>query len=177
MALDPSGLTESCDRCNALITNWGWMGMAFLTFDGKVICNNCRGDLLKIDIERKSKILKESVDKQRIVWYIASMLKSYKVLICGVEKGRVSARDEYHARRKAEKMFPDFVGHIAVIVALDPYFSSQRSPFGIWVLNKEKHCWRTFDSLLLLKAAQSAERTIFVHAKHMDLNMLNWLLL
>jgi hypothetical protein len=51
MALDPEGLTESCDRCNALIFNWDWMGMAFLTFDGKIVCNNCRTELLKLSVD------------------------------------------------------------------------------------------------------------------------------
>ena len=51
MALDPSGLTESCDRCNALITNWFWMGMSFLTFEGQIICNNCRTELAKVNHE------------------------------------------------------------------------------------------------------------------------------
>jgi hypothetical protein len=45
-------LLESCDRCGGLIHNWDWMGWSFLTFDGKIICNNCRTELLKvIDIE------------------------------------------------------------------------------------------------------------------------------
>jgi hypothetical protein len=47
MALDPSGLTESCDRCNALITNWDHIQWSFLTFDGKIVCNECRTELLK----------------------------------------------------------------------------------------------------------------------------------
>ena len=51
MALDPSGLTESCDKCNALITNFWWMGMSFLTFDGKIICNNCRTEAVKTNGE------------------------------------------------------------------------------------------------------------------------------
>lgn len=51
MALDPSGLTESCDRCNCLITNWSWMAMSFVTLDGKIVCNDCRGELLKIKID------------------------------------------------------------------------------------------------------------------------------
>lgn len=51
MALDPSGLTESCDRCNALIINWNWMGQAFLTLEGKIVCNNCRGELLKETVD------------------------------------------------------------------------------------------------------------------------------
>jgi hypothetical protein len=53
MALDPLGLTESCDRCNALIINCDWMEMSFLTFDGQIVCNNCRGELLK---ERLTKV-------------------------------------------------------------------------------------------------------------------------
>jgi hypothetical protein len=47
LALDPDGFVESCDRCQALIINWHWMGNAFVTFDGKIVCNNCRTDLAK----------------------------------------------------------------------------------------------------------------------------------
>ena len=47
---DPSGLTESCDRCNSLITNWEWLQMSFVTFDGRIVCNFCRGELLKEEI-------------------------------------------------------------------------------------------------------------------------------
>lgn len=38
---DPDGLLESCDFCNRLIHNWDWMGWSFITFDGKVVCNDC----------------------------------------------------------------------------------------------------------------------------------------
>lgn len=59
-------------------------------------------------------------------------MKSYKVLVCGVEKGRVSARNDAQARRKAAKMFPDFVGAITVMIEFNHYqYGSQRSPFGI----------------------------------------------
>jgi len=54
MALDPNGLTELCDRCESLIDNRRWMGMSFLTFDGKVICNNCRTELLKLTISENN---------------------------------------------------------------------------------------------------------------------------
>lgn len=47
LTLDDSGLIESCDFCNALITNWIWLGMSFLTFDGKIMCNDCRTKSLK----------------------------------------------------------------------------------------------------------------------------------
>lgn len=44
----PDGsLLESCDRCNKLIHNWDWFGWSFLTFDGKIVCNDCRTDLAK----------------------------------------------------------------------------------------------------------------------------------
>ncbi len=49
MALDPSGLTESCDVCNAVIVNWRYLQMSFLTWDGRIVCNNCRTELLKIE--------------------------------------------------------------------------------------------------------------------------------
>jgi hypothetical protein len=43
MALDDSGLTESCDRCNKLILNWSWMQMSFVSRNGKdILCNDCR---------------------------------------------------------------------------------------------------------------------------------------
>ena len=48
LALDPDGLVQSCDRCNKLIFNWDWMGQAFVTFDGQVVCNDCRTDMAKI---------------------------------------------------------------------------------------------------------------------------------
>ena len=57
MALDPNGLTELCDRCESLIDNRRWMGMSFLTFDGKVICNNCRTELLKLTFVKETSIL------------------------------------------------------------------------------------------------------------------------
>jgi hypothetical protein len=44
---DESGLLESCDDCGRIIRNWRWMGWAFLTFDGKVVCNDCRTERLK----------------------------------------------------------------------------------------------------------------------------------
>lgn len=44
----PGGeLLESCDRCNRLIHNWDWFQWSFLTFDGKIVCNDCRTDLAK----------------------------------------------------------------------------------------------------------------------------------
>lgn len=49
---DPSGLMESCERCGSLIINWDWMQMAFLTFEGKIVCNNCRGEILKEKIDK-----------------------------------------------------------------------------------------------------------------------------
>ena len=43
MALDDSGLTESCDRCNNLIINWDHMQMCFLSRNGvDILCNDCR---------------------------------------------------------------------------------------------------------------------------------------
>ena len=42
LAEDDSGLLESCDRCNCLIHGWDHISLAFVTFDGRVICNDCR---------------------------------------------------------------------------------------------------------------------------------------
>ena len=52
MALDDSGLMESCDRCGKLITNWTWLQMSFVTFDCKIVCIHCRGELLKIQVDQ-----------------------------------------------------------------------------------------------------------------------------
>lgn len=42
---DDTGHVESCDCCNALIYNWGWMGWSFVSFDGrKILCLNCWND-------------------------------------------------------------------------------------------------------------------------------------
>jgi len=54
MALDDSGLTESCDRCNYLIHNWSWMGWAFVTFEGQIVCNNCRTELAKLKFDKRN---------------------------------------------------------------------------------------------------------------------------
>ena len=48
MALDPNGLTESCDLCGAVIVNWNYLQMSFLTWDGKIVCNNCRTEMAKV---------------------------------------------------------------------------------------------------------------------------------
>jgi len=42
MALDPDGFVESCDKCNTLIHNLHWMGMSFVSEDGKqILCFQC----------------------------------------------------------------------------------------------------------------------------------------
>lgn len=38
---------ESCDIYRKLIYNWDWMQWSFITHDGKIVCNDCRNDLLK----------------------------------------------------------------------------------------------------------------------------------
>lgn len=47
MAIDEHGFLESCDFCNRLIHNWGWMGWSWVMFDNQIACNECRGELLK----------------------------------------------------------------------------------------------------------------------------------
>jgi len=44
---DDSGLLESCDNCNALITNWEILNNSFLTESGSIICRNCHEATLK----------------------------------------------------------------------------------------------------------------------------------
>ena len=39
---DTEGLLESCDFCNALIVNWETLTNCWVTFDNRIICNNCR---------------------------------------------------------------------------------------------------------------------------------------
>jgi hypothetical protein len=48
---DPDGMLEVCDNCNGLIHNWDWLGWSFVTLDGKIVCNDCRGELLKKSID------------------------------------------------------------------------------------------------------------------------------
>lgn len=47
LALDDSGLVESCDCCGQLIHNWSWMGWSWVQFDGQIVCNNCRTEQAK----------------------------------------------------------------------------------------------------------------------------------
>jgi superfamily II helicase len=47
LALDGTGLIEVCDRCNQFIFNKRWMGMSFVTYEGSIVCNDCRGEILK----------------------------------------------------------------------------------------------------------------------------------
>jgi hypothetical protein len=47
--LDP--MAEVCDDCRTLIRNHHWMGWSFVTFDGKIVCNNCRTDRLKKEFD------------------------------------------------------------------------------------------------------------------------------
>lgn len=51
---DPDGMLEACDNCNRLIHNWQWMGWSFVTVDGKIVCNDCRGELLKKAVDSGS---------------------------------------------------------------------------------------------------------------------------
>jgi len=39
---DDTGFLESCDKCNAFIYNWYWMGRSFVTYDNLIVCNVCR---------------------------------------------------------------------------------------------------------------------------------------
>ena len=48
---DDSGLLESCDFCNALITGWEVLNNSFLTENCFVMCRNCHEATLKVIIE------------------------------------------------------------------------------------------------------------------------------
>ena len=41
LALDDSGMIESCDCCNALIVNFSWMGNSFVDWSGEILCKKC----------------------------------------------------------------------------------------------------------------------------------------
>ncbi len=43
--MDP--LSEVCDDCHTVIRNWKWMQWSFVTYDGRVVCNQCRTERLK----------------------------------------------------------------------------------------------------------------------------------